>query len=149
MKGAGTELRQEHWRAPARSSVAGHGRAALLCRRAELLEAAARVDRELAALEGSDDCRGYTSIELPPHTTRRAFRQWCAAGHVEGAVKDGQTWICGREQWHASKRRNTRSAVEVIATVATDDGAAIDEALADAGFRPTVTERDAMLAGGR
>ena len=53
----------------------------------------------------------YTSARLPPHTSRRRFRELCARAAVPGARKEGVTWVCGQCEWHeARSRRPTRPA---------------------------------------
>jgi hypothetical protein len=62
-----------------------------------------RLDERLGVARGVEI---FTSKNLPPRTTRRAFVEACCAGRIEGAVKRGRIWECSAASWYQS--RSTR-----------------------------------------
>lgn len=118
-------------------------RAALLRRRADLLEEQARVDRELADIEShattGDTC---SSVNLPADLAalkdgRRVFRQECASGRVDGASKAGKVWTCSHEAWRIARSRPSTPRVVRGLGVAMNDAAIAAAAVARAGLRHT------------
>jgi hypothetical protein len=67
------------------------------------------LDGQAAALEteahpGAVEC--FTSVALPPRTSRRAFAERCRSGRVQGARRigsgRGSTWTCATSAWWQS-----------------------------------------------
>lgn len=100
---------------------------------------APRVAAELAKLH--DAGAEYSSLELPPRTTRRVFRETCASGRVDGATKDGKAWRCSREAWFAGRRREPIAPLRVVGNpaprVVTSEDELAAQDLEAAGLRPT------------
>jgi hypothetical protein len=110
-------------------------RASLLRRRAELLEEQARVDRELADLEERAVLPGeFSSINLPPGTSRRSFRE--GAKLIVGAYRQGHVWHVSREAWFAARAKPARKAVALVAP-----SSDVDALIESAGLR--ITRRSA------
>lgn len=114
-------------------------RAVLLRRRAELLEDAARIDRELADLEAiAAPADTFTSLDLPPGTSRRAFRE--AAALIPGAFRCGHVWHVDRAAWFAARAKPAaRTSIALVASSPAVDDA--DDIIRGAGLR--VTRRSA------
>lgn len=110
-------------------------RASLLRRRAELLEGAARIDRELADLEANaSPADTFTSRDLPPGCpSRRAFAEACRT--IVGCFRSGHTWHCPRDQWFG--RRAKRTVAIALTKASADAPASVDAIIHDAGFRAT------------
>jgi hypothetical protein len=108
----------------------------LLLRSAALDEEQARIKRQLAELEESTTADCYTSEDRPHRVSRRAFRERCCSGAVDGARREGQLWICSRDAWHRSRARSAPKLRIVPAQVA-DDEAIAAAALERVGLRPT------------
>lgn len=112
---------------PRQDTPAPRTRKALLLERAAALEVVVRVDRELAALEDLGDADEYSSTSLPPHTSRRAFREACARGDVAGATKSGAIWSCSRAAWrealkHRASANRWQNAGRNLAAAKSDEG---------------------------
>lgn len=83
----------------------------LLRRAAELAGQQAEVARLLADLDSSErttERTTYSSLDLPPDLAqapagRRTFREWCAAGLVDGAEKAGNVWFCSVAAWRQAR----------------------------------------------
>lgn len=80
----------------------------------------------------NDAARDWSSVDLPPGVSRRAFRETCARGEVAGAVRDGRLWRCTRGAWASARSRRPRTPRTM--TTVTDD---VGSWLAAAGLRPT------------
>jgi hypothetical protein len=91
----------------------------------------------VAARLGATARDAYTSLDLPPHTTRRRFREVLSSGRVAGATKDGAVWTCSRAAWDAARRRPPRvaTAATTSASVATSRTADVDRLLRASGLR--------------
>lgn len=66
------------------------------------------LDREADALEADApvEAAKFSSVALPPRTSRRAFAEKCRAGQVRGARRIGRgrgaVWECASAAWFAS-----------------------------------------------
>lgn len=61
-----------------------------------------RVDARLRALGHQVEGGDYSSTDLPPRTSRRAFVRRCASGRVRDAHRELRIWICSKAAWHDS-----------------------------------------------
>jgi hypothetical protein len=95
------------------------------------------VREELARARGAAHATVYTSLALPRDVSRRTFREACRSGRVDGARREGRTWVCSREAWHAARTR-ARSSAPILRVVASlDDESIAARAIANAGLRRT------------
>jgi hypothetical protein len=76
---------------------------------ADALEAQAAALREAADAIEADAPTGvetFSSVNLPPRSSRRAFAERCRSGKVQGArrvgIGRGATWTCSAAAWWAS-----------------------------------------------
>ena len=75
----------------------------------------------------------YTSLDLPPHTTRRRFREVCP--RISEATKHGSLWSVPRDAWDAYRLRRRGIARASESTAPTPLAARADALLARAGLR--------------
>jgi hypothetical protein len=94
-----------------------------------------RIAAELA--KRTDSAATFTSTELPPRVTRRAFREACKAGRVE-AWREGRGWACTREAWFAARRSTPAPALRLAAPLPpSSEAEAAARDLEAAGLRAT------------
>jgi hypothetical protein len=67
-----------------------------------------RLLRELIGHGRGADVAEFSSVSLPPRTSRRLFAEKCRSGKVEGARRigtgRGAVWECASSAWFASQR---------------------------------------------
>jgi hypothetical protein len=126
----------------ARTALATLGTGALLLKRSDALRFLADIDAELAARHARDEAGGadcFTSNDLPPGVSRRAFRELVNASGL--GTKSGQVWSISKADWFALRRAPPKQrATEIEANgeaIASAVGAAndVDAMLAGAGLR--------------
>ena len=103
-------------------------------------------DRIAARIATVREREVYTSLELPPHVTRRRFAEVCRSGRVLGATRDGDIWTCTRSAWDTARRRATQATQAPPATPSagassTDKTAVADRLLERAGLRVVGSRR--------
>jgi hypothetical protein len=54
---------------------------------------------------GRGERETFSSVDLPPRTSRRCFREVCKSGRVEGVRREGRLWVCTRAAWDEARSR--------------------------------------------
>lgn len=106
-------------------------RSELLRQRADLGRKIADIDAQLADLEARTPADEFSSVDLPPGVSRRAFRE--AASLIVGAYREGHVWHVSREAWFAARAKPARRAAAVALVTPNDDD--VDEILRGGGLR--------------
>src|SRR5262245_25907296 len=75
----------------------------------------------------------FTSEQLPPHTSRRTFREACA--RIPTARKDGHVWTVDRAAWFAFRRGSRKAVVVRDDPPKLAEGSELDTMLEGAGIR--------------
>jgi hypothetical protein len=98
-------------------------------------------DRIAARIGSVREREVFTSVDLPPHVTRRRYAELCRSGRIAGATRDGAIWTCTRAAWEASRRRAAKVTAPARELAAPELEAEATELLASAGLR--------VMRGGR
>lgn len=88
-----------------------------------------------------DERDSYTSEDLPPRTSRRRFAEVCRSGRVHGARREGNEWVCARDDWHSARAKRAPQRKASEQAFPADLTAIADEALARAGLRVVPKDR--------